>query len=68
MYVIDFGFERELIETGGEKVLSSGIKVSDERPNKKSKADPPTSQRQENIGSGEDNFKSKQIADNDAGK
>lgn len=66
--VIDFGFERELPMIGGEKVLSSGIKVSDERPNKKSKADHPSSQRQVIGGSEEDNSKCDQTKDNDDGK
>lgn len=39
MYVIDFGFEREVPEESGDKVLKSGIIVTDECPNKKSKCD-----------------------------
>jgi hypothetical protein len=41
MYLIDFGFERELFEGNGEKVLKSGIKVGDDNQhlNKKSKTD-----------------------------
>lgn len=27
MYIIDFGFEREVPEVGGERLLKSGIKV-----------------------------------------
>lgn len=68
MYIIDFSFERELPKVGGEKVLSSGIKVSDERPNKKSKADLPSIQHQENKSGGDGNSKSKQVSDNEAGK
>jgi hypothetical protein len=41
MYVIDFEFEREVPDDGGERVLRSGIKVSEDHqpPDKKSKAD-----------------------------
>ena len=39
MYIIDFGFEREVPSEGGDKTLRSGIKVGEDRPNKKSKAD-----------------------------
>ena len=41
MYLIDFGFEREVPEFGNEKVLRSGIKVGndDPHPAKKSKSD-----------------------------
>lgn len=39
--VYDFGFEREVCGDSNEKVLKSGIKVSeDQPPNKKQKADP----------------------------
>lgn len=37
MHIIDFGFEREVPDGGGDKVLKIGIKVSDEHLNKKSK-------------------------------
>lgn len=41
MYIIDFGFEREVPEVGGEKILKSGIKVTeDSQPSpKRPKAD-----------------------------
>lgn len=41
MYIIDFGFEREILEDWGERVLKNGIKVSEDAqpPPKKSKAD-----------------------------
>jgi hypothetical protein len=41
MYAVDFGFERQVMEEGGERVLRSGIKVTDDHqpPTKKSKAD-----------------------------
>jgi hypothetical protein len=53
---------------GGEKVLSSGIKVGDERPNKKSKANLPSIQHQDNKSGRDDNSKSKQVSDNEVGK
>ena len=41
MYLMDFGFEREVLIEGTEKMLKSGIKVTDENhpPAKKSKPD-----------------------------
>lgn len=41
MYIIDFGFEREIMEEGNERMLRSGIKVTEDSqpPQKKSKAD-----------------------------
>jgi hypothetical protein len=41
MYLIDFGFEREVLYDGGERIMRSGIKVSEDAqpPLKKSKAD-----------------------------
>lgn len=38
MYMIDFGFEREVHETSGERMLKSGVKVGDDvQPSKTSK-------------------------------
>lgn len=42
MYIIDFGFEREVLEVTGERVLKSGIKFTSndsQPPAKRSKAD-----------------------------
>lgn len=41
MYIIDFGFEREIMEEGNERMLRSGIEVTadSQPPQKKSKAD-----------------------------
>jgi hypothetical protein len=46
MYVKDFGFEREreILEEGTEKVLKSGIKVTDENQ-------PPAKRNKPNLGS-----------------
>jgi len=43
LYIIDFGFEREIPEDRGERTLKSGIKITEDAPPppKKSKADPP---------------------------
>jgi hypothetical protein len=68
MYIIDFGFDKESYLRLGVEILSSGIKVSDERPNKKSKADLPSIQHQDNKSGGDDNSKFRQVSDNEAGK
>lgn len=69
MYIIDFGFEREMPEESGEKVLKSGIIVSDERPAKKSKADVVADrQLQVDKGGEEDSSKSRQVSGKDTGK
>lgn len=71
MYIIDFGFEREMAEEGGEKVLKSGIKVGDDnlRPAKKSKADSGNDNLQQANRNGEDdNLGDKQVTDKSYGK
>lgn len=69
MYIIDFGFERELPKDAGEKILKSGIKVSDERPNKKSKAEyNSTSQQQGEATAKESSLKNTDMPAQETGK
>lgn len=69
MYIIDFGFEREMPKETGEKVLKSGIKVSKERPTKKSKADSVSDkQHQEDRSSEEDSNRAEYVSGKDTSK